>query len=162
MFEVYQGIFSLLFGTRSSMSSDETKERVTAFFRTIGLDEEAADTLFPYVRDGLAQQRDFSQMQVMQLCERRTEIESKTQIGDAFADIYDELDRMQQESWGSFELLDDGNRQVLSDYAMQRGSMMYMAPMDAHAAFESSPETLPEILARICDRNPFGAATAGE
>ena len=154
LFEVYQAIFSLLFPVQGSMFSDETKESVTDFFRTtIGLDEEAADTLFPYVRDGIAQQREFSLTSVMQLCERRGEIESKAQVGDAFADIYDGLDRMQEQSWGTFEFLDDENREILSDYAMRRASGMMIAPIDAHAAFESSPETLPELLARICDGN---------
>jgi hypothetical protein len=154
LFEVYQAMFSWLFPVQGSMFSDETKDGATDFFRTtIGLDEEAADTLFPYVRDGIAQQREFSLTSVMQLCERRGEIESKAQVGDAFADIYDGLDRMQEQSWGTFEFLDDENRGILSDYAMRRASGMMFAPIDAHAAFESSPETLPELLARICDGN---------
>lgn len=153
MFEVYQAIFSLLFPVRSSLFSDETKESATAFFRTVGLDEEAADILFSYVRDGIAQQREFSLTSIMQLCERRAEIESKAQVGDAFADIYDGLDRMQEQSWGSFEFLDDESREILSDYAMRRAAGMMTSPTDAHAAFESSPETLPELLDRICDDN---------
>jgi hypothetical protein len=150
LFEIYQAIFSLLYTTRSAMPEDEMKESVLAFFRTIGLDDEAAEVLFPYTRDGMERQREYTESQVTYLCQQRANIESKRQVADVFVEIYDELDRMQEELWGEFEFLDDENSEILSGYAKMRGSRMQISPIDPHVAFGSSPETLDQLLQRIC------------
>lgn len=154
MFDVYQHIFNLLFSTRASLPSDDArKTSVITFFISIGLDEKSANALFPYVRDGLAQQETYTRRAVAQLCKGKASIRSKTQLGDDFAAIYAEIDRMQSRIWGSFEILDARNRAILSAYAMKKKSQVDISPTDPRAIIRQSSETLSQWLERICKGN---------
>jgi hypothetical protein len=150
MFKVYQAVFSLLFPSHASLSSEDTKRNVIAFFKTIGLDDKSAIVLFPYVRQGLADQEKYTERKVVQLCKDRASIKSKRQIGDTFATINSELYRMQQRRWGSLEFLDAKNREILADYATKRGSQIQFSQTDPRAVFEKSPEPLGQMIERIC------------
>lgn len=150
LFEIYQAIFSILFSGRGSPSSNEAKAGAVSRLEIIGLDSKAAKTLASYVGDGLAQQHDFTEMKVSELCRRKDTLTSKAQVGDAFAAIYTELDRMQGNLWGSFDFLDVKNREILSSYAAKRKLEINLSPNNPRAVFEQSPETLAQLLARIC------------
>jgi hypothetical protein len=124
-----------------------------AFFTSIGIDEAATTALFVHVRDGLRQQEMYSQQYFAQLCQRESDITSKAKLAEAFAALYDELDRMQERLWGSFDMLDDRNRQVLSSYARRRAEGMQTHPTDAATIrrdVERSSETLGQYVGRMC------------
>ncbi|MEO6080217.1 MAG: hypothetical protein ABIQ86_10610 [Steroidobacteraceae bacterium] len=159
MSDVYQTIFALPFFSGRLPSgeagwekwpSEEVRKSVISFFISIGLDEKSANLLFPYVRDGLAQQQMDTQQKAVQLCKGRADIKSKAQVADFIAALYDEHDRMQTRLWGSFDFLDARNREILSAYAMQRREGMQLYTPDVHATFEKSPETLGQVLDRVC------------
>lgn len=150
LFEIYQAIFSILFSGRGSPSSNEAKAGAASRLEIIGLDRKAAAALASYVGDGLAQQHDFTESKVSELCRRKGALSSKGQVGDAFAAIYTELDNMQSELWEGFKFLDAKNRDVLSAYAARRKLEINLTPNDPRAALEQSPETLAQLLARIC------------
>jgi hypothetical protein len=150
MYDVYQHIFNLVFSSRSSLSEDAKRKSVIAFFISIGLDEKAASTLFPYVRRGLADQEEYTEQKIAQLCEAKADIKSKSQIGDAGAAIYEGLDRMQERLWGNFAFLDTRNRKALSDYAKKKSQEVSIHPTDARAIMANSPETLAQVLERFC------------
>lgn len=157
--DVYQSIFALLFFSGplprddagwEKWPGDDVKKRAVFFFTSIGLDEKAANALFAHVRDGLAQQQMDGQRKAVQLCKGKADITSKVQVADFIAALYDEHDRMQKRLWGSFEFLDARNRELLSAYAMQRREGMQIHAPDVHATLEKSPETLDQVLERIC------------
>jgi hypothetical protein len=150
MYDVYQHIFNLLFSTRSSYSDDAKKKSVIAFFISLGLDEKAANDLFPYVMDGLDQQKIFTQRKIADLCKARSDIKSKSQIGDFGAALYEDLDRMQKRIWGNFNFLDVKNRKILSAYAMKKSLEVSIQPTDARAIMARTPETLEQVLQRFC------------
>lgn len=163
LFEVYQTIFaSLGFFSRGvsglprddagweKWPGDQVRQNAIAYFVSIGLDEKSASTLFPHVRDGLAQQQKHSLQQMAHLCERRADISSKAQIGDALANLNDELDRMKARLWGDFDYLDDINRQALVSHARVRREEVQIYRTDARLAIGKSSETLEQMLGRIC------------
>lgn len=154
---VYQGIFASLFpsGKANSTTGDSTRGNVISFFRTsIGLSEQASAALFSYVRDSLSRQREFSRSRVERMCATRADIETKGELADVFVSIYEGLDRMEERQWGAglLEILDEENAAILSKYGMKRRARMgTYIPADPHEAFERTPETLNEILTRICE-----------
>lgn len=165
MFDVYQAIFALPFftGGVSALPRDEAgwmawpnedvRSRAIAFFRSIGLDEAAASALFIHVRDGLRQLEMNSQRYFAGVCQRKSDITTKAQLADVFAAAYAELDRMQERFWGSFDMLDARNREVLAAYARQRAEGMQIHPTDAatiHRDVERSSETIAQFLGRMC------------
>jgi hypothetical protein len=139
-----------LFGGRDAPPSSEQITSAASRLQGIGLDGKAAKALASYVADGLNQQREFSEMKVVQMCRRKAAITSKTQVADAFVDIYHGLDSMQSKLWGGFPFLDANNRRILSSYAAKRRLEIPISPSDPRRAFEQSPETLDQLLARIC------------
>jgi hypothetical protein len=150
IFEVYQAIFVLLFSRPDLLTSEEGKASAAARLEAIGLDSKAAKSLAAYVSAGLAEQRDFSEMKIVELCRRKSTFSSKGQLGDAFAAIYEGLDRMQARSWGSFDFLDRKNRAILSSYAAKRRLEIPLRGNNPRAAIDRSPETLQQFLGRIC------------
>jgi hypothetical protein len=150
LFEVYQAIFSALFSGPAPRYGNEAKSSAASRLEAIGLDSKAAKLLASHVSDGLAQQRDFTEMRVVQLCQRKATLTSKAQVGDAFVAIDGDLNRMQQTLWGSFDFLDGKNRRILSSYAAKRKLEIPLRGNDPRAAFERSSETLPQLLGRIC------------
>lgn len=165
MFDVYQAIFSLPFfsGGVSAMPRDEAawmawpdddvRSRAIGFFRSIGLDEAAANALFVHVRDGLRQQEMYSQRYFADVCRRKSDITSKAQLADVFAAVYAGLDRMHELFWGSFDMLDARNTEVLAAYARQRAEGMQIHPTDPATIrrdVERSSETLAQFLRRMC------------
>lgn len=150
LFEVYQVIFVLLFSRPEQLTSDEGKASAAARLVAIGLDKKAAEALASYVSAGLAEQRDFSNMKIVELCRRKTTLTSKAQLGDAFAASYDGLDRIQERWWSNFDFLDSRNRAILSAYAAKRKLEIPLQGNNPHAAIERSPETLQQFIGRIC------------
>lgn len=165
MFDVYQAIFALPFFTGGvsalpkdeagwmAWPNDDVRTRAIAFFRSIGLDEAAASALFIHVRDGLRQLTMHSQRYFAEVCQRKADITTKAQLADVFVTSYAELDRMRERLWGSFDMLDARNKEILAAYARQRGEGMQIHPTDAatiHRDVERSSETLADYFGRMC------------
>lgn len=150
MFETYQAIFSLLFSGSIPPFSNEKRNSAAAKLQEIGLDKNAASALTSYVGEGMAQQHALTERAVSDMCRRKAEITSKAQLGEVFAGIYAELDKMQERQWGRFEFLDEKNKRALSAYAAKRSLEIELRPTDARAVFQNSPETVGQAIARIC------------
>lgn len=150
LFEVYQAIFSILYSGPTPLASVEAKASAAARLEAIGLDSKAAKSLASHVSDGMLQQRDLTELRVVQACRRKETLTSKAQVADVFAGIYGELDRMQERLWGSFDFLDAKNKAILASYAAKRRLEIQLKGNDPHTVFERSSETLPQLLGRIC------------